>query len=140
MVFKNKEKQCLLEELLFLCNSMYLHGLKEDSEEIVGASNLFRLHYSIESSKNNVFFSLFKKDGHVLNSTELRVYDNCGIPYVSMWYRNLQSQLVEVNEPLSDIENYLMGYVNSLSNLNRVSALLYALQYNLRGAVYFVNT
>ena len=119
---------------------MYLHGLKEDSEEIVGASNLFRLHYSIESSKNNVFFSLFKKDGHVLNSTELRVYDNCGIPYVSMWYRNLQSQLVEVNEPLSDIENYLMGYVNSLSNLSRVSALLYALQYNLRGAVYFVNT
>lgn len=140
MVFKNKEKQCLLEELLFLCNSMYLHGLKEDSEEIVGASNLFRLHYSLESSKNNVFFSLFKKDGHVLNSTELRVYENGGIPYVSMWYRNLHSQLVEVNEPLSDIENYLMGYVNSLGNQSRVSALLHALKHNLRGTIYFVNT
>lgn len=140
MAFRNKEKQSLLQELNFLCNSMYLQGLKKDFEGIVSASNRFRLHYSLDSNKNNIFLSLVKTDNHVFNSTELRIYDNNGVPYVYMWYRDLRSQLVEVNEPLSDLETYLMGYVNSLGNLSRVSALLHALQYKLRGVVYFVNT
>lgn len=140
MSFKNKEKQSLLQELIFLCNSMYLHGLKEDFEGIIGTSNRFRLHYSLDSSKNNVFLSLLSSDNHVFNSMELRIYENNGIPYVYMWYRSLRSQLVEVNEPLSDIEEYLSGYVNSLGNQSRVFALLHALKHNLRGTVYIVDT
>lgn len=65
-VFKNKERQALLEELLIVCQSMAKRGLPEDIQRLVKGSARLGLTYRTSQSENALYMDLVTLDNQAL--------------------------------------------------------------------------
>ena len=136
-LFKNKEKQALLEELFTICQSMAKHGLPEDIQRLVKGSARLGLTYRTSQSENALYIDLVTLDNQALQPFTIQVYMNENIPWVHLVYFDKNNVNKTVNEPLTEVQTTLADLVSGIPSKSRVVAFRDALRLNLRTFIYW---
>lgn len=136
VLFKNKERQALLEELLQVCNSMVSEGIIRDAQSVAFGSRVIYLSYRADKSNNRLDFDLIKSNREPLQPFSLQVYEQEGISWVHLYYVDSSLKHIKETVPLYEIEKSLYNLVLGIKTTSRVSAFLHALKGNLCGYVY----
>ena len=136
-LFKNKEKQALLEELFTICQSMAKHGLPEDIQRLVKGSARLGLTYRTSQSENALYIDLVTLDNQALQPFTIQVYMNENIPWVHLDYFDKNNVNKTVNEPLTEVQTTLADLVSGIPSKSRVVAFRDALRLNLRTFIYW---
>lgn len=74
VLFKNKDRQALLEELLMVCQSMVDNGVPDVERRFVKASDRLNLIYTSSSKNNGLYIDLFSSTGGSIQPYELVVF------------------------------------------------------------------
>ena len=135
-LFKNKEKQALLEELVEVCRSMAKEGLIREVQNIAYGTRAIYLSYRADQSNNRIDFDLIKPNGYPLQPFSIQVYEQDDISWVHLYYVDSNSKHVKEDVPLSEVEQSLYKLVLGIRTASRVSAFLHALRGVLCGYVY----
>lgn len=139
VLFKNKEKQALLEELLIVCQSMAKHGLPDDIQRLVKGSSRLGLTYRTSQSENALYMDLVTLDNQALQPFTIQVYSKENAPWVHLYYVDKTKTSRKVDVPLSGVTTSLVDLILGISSQSRVVAFRDALYLNLRSFVYWVD-
>ena len=139
ILFKNKDKQALLEELFTICQSMAKHGLPEDLQRLVRGSARLGLTYRTSKSENALYIDLVTLDNQALQPFTIRVYMKENIPWVHLYYFDKNKVNKTVDEPLTEVQTTLADLISGIPSQSRVVAFKDALRFNLRNFVYWVD-
>lgn len=138
-LFKNKERQALLEELVTVCQSMAKHGLPDDILRNVKGSARLGLTYRTSQSENTLYIDLITFDTLALQSFVIQVYIKENAPWVHLYYVDKTKTSRKVDIPLSGVKTSLVDLILGISSQSRVVAFRDALYFNLRSFVYWEN-
>ena len=138
-VFKNKERQALLEELFIVCQSMAKHGLPEDILSNVKGSARLGLTYRTSQSENALYMDLITFDTLALQPFTIQVYIYIkeNVPWVHLYYVDKTKTSRKVDIPMSEVKTSLVDLILGISSQSRVVAFRDALYLNLRSFVYW---
>ena len=136
-VFKNKERQALLEELLIVCQSMAKHGLPEDIQRLVKGSARLGLTYRTSQSENALYMDLVTLDNQALQPFTIQVYFKENAPWVHLYYVDKTKTSRKVDVPMIGIKTSLVDLILGIPSQSRVVAFRDALYLNLRSFVYW---
>lgn len=136
ILFKNKDKQALLEELVEVCKSMANEGLIREAQRIAYGSKAIYLSYRADQSNNRLDFDLIKPNREPLQPFSIQFFEQGGISWVNLYYYDSKVKQVKETVPLYEIEQSLYNLVSGIKTPSRVSAFLHALKGNLCGFVY----
>lgn len=136
-MFKNKEKQALLDELLTVCRSMAKHGLPEDIQRLIKGSARLGLTYRTSQSENALYIDLVTLDNQALQPFTFQVYIKENAPWVHLYYVDKTKTSRKVDVPLSGVKTSLADLVSGIPSQSRVVAFRDALYLNLRSFVYW---
>lgn len=136
-LFKNKERQALLEELFTVCQSMAKHGLPEDIQRLVKGSARLGLTYRTSQSENALYIDLVTLDNQALQPFTFQVYIKENAPWVHLYYVDKTKTNRKVDIPLSGVKTSLVDLILGISSQSRVVAFRDALYLNLRSFVYW---
>lgn len=75
ILFKNKDKQALLEELVEVCKSMANEGLIREVQRIAYGSKAIYLSYRADPSNNRIDFDLIKPNREPLQPFSIQVFN-----------------------------------------------------------------
>ena len=139
VLFKNKEKQALLEELSTICKSMAKHGLPEDFQRMVKGSARLGLTYRTSQSENALYIDLVTLDNQALQPFTIQVYVKGNIPWVHLYYFDKNKVNRKVDIPLTEVQTTLVDLISGIPSQSRVVAFKDALCFNLRNFVYWVD-
>lgn len=139
ILFKNKEKQALLEELFTICQSMAKHGLPEDLQRMVKGSARLGLTYRTLQSENALYIDLITLDNQALQPFTIQVYMKENVPWVHLYYFDKNRVNKTVDEPLTEVQTTLVDLISGIPSQSRVIAFKDALRFNLRNFVYWVD-
>ena len=137
VLFKNKERQALLEELFMVCQSMAKHGLPDVERNTVKASDRLNLMYTSSSENNGLYIDLFSSTGGSIQPYELVVFKQNQDTWVHLEYDTEFRRRQRVDVLLSDVTEPLAELVKGIRSQNRVVAFLHALRLNLRDFIYW---
>lgn len=135
-LFKNKERQALLEELVEVCKSMACEGLIREAQNVAFGSKAIYLSYRADQSNTRLDFDLIKPNGEPLQPFSIQVFEQEGIPWVHLYYVDSNLKHLKEDVPLSEVEQSLYNLVSGIRTPSRVSAFLHALKGNLGGYIY----
>ena len=136
-LFKNKERQALLEELFMVCQFMAKHGLPEDIQRLVKESARLGLTYRTSQSENALYIDLVTLDNQALQPFTFQVYIKENAPWVHLYYVDKTKTSRKVDVPLSGVKTSLADLVSGIPSQSRVVAFRDALYLNLRSFVYW---
>lgn len=136
-LFKNKERQVLLEELFTVCQSMAKHGLPVDIRRLVKGSSRLGLTYRTSQSENALYMDLVTLDNQALQPFTIQVYIKEDAPWVHLYYVDKTKTNRKVDIPLSGVKTSLVDLILGISSQSRVVAFRDALYLNLRSFVYW---
>lgn len=139
VLFKNKERQALLEELLTVCQSMVIHGIPEDYQRIVKGSARLGLTYRTSQSENALHIDLVTLDNQALQPFTIQVYMKDNTPWVHLYYFDKSKVNRKVDIPLTEVQTTLVDLISGILSQSRVVAFKDALRFNLRNFVYWVD-
>ncbi len=137
VLFKNKERQALLEELVKVCQSMANKGIPDIERNIIKASDRLNLMYTSSSENNGLYIDLFSSTGGSIQPYELVVFKQNQDTWVHLEYDTEFRRRQHVDVLLSDVTEPLAELVKGIRSQNRVVAFLHALRLNLRGFIYW---
>lgn len=137
VLFKNKEKQALLEELFTVCQSMAKHGLPEDLQRLVKGSARLGLIYRTSQSENALYMDLVTLDNQALQPFTIQVYMKENSPWVHLYYVDKTKTSRKVDIPMNGVKTSLVDLILGISSQSRVVAFRDALYLNLRSFVYW---
>lgn len=136
-LFKNKERQTLLEELVTLCQSMADNGVPDVERYLVKASDRLNLVYTSNSENNGLYIDLFSSSGGSIQSYEFVVFTQNQETWVHLEYDTEFRRRQHVDVLLSDVLEPLAELVKGIRSQSRVVAFRHALRLNLRSFVYW---
>lgn len=136
-VFRNKDKQALLEELFTICQSMAKHGLPEDIQRLVRGSARLGLTYRTSQRENALYMDLVTLDNQALQPFTIQVYMKGNIPWVHLNYFDKNKVNKVVDDPLTEVQTTLADLISGILSQSRVVAFKDALRLNLRNFVYW---
>lgn len=136
ILFKNKDKRALLEELVDVCRSMAKEGLIREVQNVAYGTKAIYLSYRADQSNNRIDFDLIKPNGEPLQPFSIQVFEREGIAWVHLYFVDSNSKHVKEDVPLSEVEQSLYKLVLGIRTASRVSAFLHALRGVLCGYVY----
>lgn len=136
-LFKNKERQALLEELLTVCQSMADNGVPDVERYLVKASDRLNLMYTSSSKNNGLYIDLFSSSGGSIQPYEIVVFTQNQDTWVHLEYETEFRRRQHVDVLLSDVLEPLAELVKGIHSQSRVVAFLHALRLNLRSFVYW---
>ena len=136
-LFKNAEKQALLEELFTICQSMAKHGLPEDLQRMVKGSARLGLTYRTSQSENALYIDLVTLDNQALQPFTIQVYMKENIPWVHLYYVDKTKTSRKVDIPMSGVKASLVDLIHGILSQSRVVAFRDALYFNLRSFIYW---
>lgn len=136
-VFKNKERQNLLEELVILCQSMANNGVPDVERQLVKASDRLNLMYTSSSKNNGLYIDLFRTTGGSIQPYELVVFKQNQDTWVHLEYDTEFRRRQRVDVLLNDVVEPLADLIKGIRSQSRVVAFLHALRLNLRGFIYW---
>lgn len=137
VLFKNKERQALLDELFTVCQSMAKHGLPDDILRNVKGSARLGLTYRTSQSENALYIDLITFDTLALQSFAIQVYIKENAPWVHLYYVDKTKTSRKVDVPMSEVKTSLVDLILGISSQSRVVAFRDALYLNLRSFVYW---
>ncbi len=137
VLFKNKDRQALLEELLMVCQSMANNGVPDIERNIVKASDRLNLMYTSSAENNGLYIDLFSSSGGSIQPYEIVVFTQNQDTWVHLEYETEFRRRQHVDVLLSDVTEPLAELVKGIRSQNRVVAFLHALRLNLRGFIYW---
>ena len=137
VLFKNKERQALLEELLIVCQSMAKHGLPDDIQRLVKGSARLGLTYRTSQSENALYMDLVTLDNQALQPFTIQVYIKESAPWVHLYYVDKTKTSRKVDIPMNAVKTSLVDLILGISSQSRVVAFRDALYLNLRSFVYW---
>lgn len=110
VLFKNKERQALLEELVKVCQSVADNGVPDVERQLVKASDRLNLMYTSSSENNGLYIDLFSSTGGSIQPYELVVFKQNQDTWVHLEYdtefrrrQRVDVLLNDVVEPLADL-------------------------------------
>lgn len=136
-LFKNKERQALLEELLTVCQSMADNGVPDVERYLVKASDRLNLMYTSSSKNNGLYIDLFSSSGGSIQPYEIVVFTQNQDTWVHLEYETEFRRRQHVDVLLSDVLEPFAELVKGIRSQSRVVAFLHALRLNLRSFVYW---
>lgn len=136
-LFKNKERQALLEELLTVCQSMADNGVPDVERYLVKASDRLNLMYTSSSKNNGLYIDLFSSSGGSIQPYEIVVFTQNQATWVHLEYETEFRRRQHVDVLLSDVLEPFAELVKGIRSQSRVVAFLHALRLNLRSFVYW---
>lgn len=139
ILFKNREKQALLEELFTICQSMAKHGLPEDLQRMVKGSARLGLTYRTSQSENALYIDLVTLDNQALQPFTIQVYMKDNTPWVHLYYFDKSKVNRKVDIPLTEVQTTLVDLISGIPSQSRVVAFKDSLRFNLRNFVYWVD-
>lgn len=139
VLFKNKERQALLDELLTVCQSMVKYGVPEDYQRIVKGSARLGLTYRTSKGDNALYMDLVTLDNQALQPFTIQVYMKGNIPWVHLNYFDKNKVNKVVDDPLTEVQTTLADLISGILSQSRVVAFKDALRLNLRNFVYWEN-
>ena len=137
VLFKNKEKQVLLEELVTVCQSMAKHGLPDDIQRLVKGSARLGLTYRTSQSENALYMDLVTLDNQALQPFTIQVYIKDNAPWVHLYYVDKTKTSRKVDVPMVGVQTSLVDLILGIPTQSRVVAFRDALYLNLRSFVYW---
>lgn len=137
VLFKNKEKQALLEELVTVCQSMAKHGLPDDIQRLVKGSARLGLTYRTSQSENALYMDLVTLDNQALQPFTIQVYIKDNAPWVHLYYVDKTKTSRKVDVPMVGVQTSLVDLILGIPTQSRVVAFRDALYLNLRSFVYW---
>lgn len=137
VLFKNKERQALLEELVTVCQSMDNNGIPDIERNIIKASDRLNLMYTSSSENNGLYIDLFSSSGGSVQSYEIVVFTQNQDTWVHLEYETEFRRRQHVDVLLSDVVEPLAELVKGIRSQSRVVAFLHALRLNIRGFIYW---
>lgn len=137
VLFKNKEKQALLEELVTVCQSMAKHGLPDDIQRLVKGSARLGLTYRTSQSENALYMDLVTLDNQALQPFTIQVYIKDNAPWVHLYYVDKTKTSRKVDVPMVGVQTSLIDLILGIPTQSRVVAFRDALYLNLRSFVYW---
>ena len=136
-LFKNKERQALLEELVTVCQSMAKHGLPDDIQRLVKGSARLGLTYRTSQSENALYMDLVTLDNQALQPFTIQVYIKDNAPWVHLYYVDKTKTSRKVDVPIIGVKTSLVDLILGIPSQSRVVAFLHALRLNLKSFVYW---
>lgn len=136
-LFKNKERQALLEELFTVCQSMAKHGLPDDIQRLVKGSARLGLTYRTSQSENALYMDLVTLDNQALQPFTIQVYIKDNAPWVHLYYVDKTKTSRKVDVPMVGVQTSLVDLILGIPTQSRVVAFRDALYLNLRSFVYW---
>ena len=136
-MFKNKERQALLEELVTVCQSMADNGVPDVERQLVKASDRLNLMYTSSSKNNGLYIDLFSSSGGSIQPYEFVVFTQDHDTWVHLEYETEFRRRQHVDVLLGDVVEPLAELVKGIRSQSRVVAFLHALRLNLRSFVYW---
>ena len=137
VLFKNKDRQALLEELLMVCQSMVDNGVPDVERRLVKASDRLNLMYTSSSKNNGLYIDLFSSIGGSIQPYELVAFKQNQDTWVHLEYDTEFRRRQRVDVLLNDVVEPLADLIKGIRSQSRVVAFLHALRLNLRGFIYW---
>ena len=137
VLFKNKDRQALLEELLMVCQSMADNGVPDIERNIVKASDRLNLMYTSSAENNGLYIDLFSSSGGSIQPYEIVVFTQDQDTWVHLEYETEFRRRQRVDVLLNDVVEPLADLIKGIRSQSRVVAFLHALRLNLRGFIYW---
>lgn len=137
VLFKNKERQALLEELVKVCQSIVDNGVSDVERQLVKASDRLNLMYTSSSKNNGLYIDLFSSAGGSIQPYEIVVFTQSQDTWVHLEYETEFRRRQHVDVLLCDVIEPLAELVKGIRSQSRVVAFLHALRLNLRGFIYW---
>lgn len=138
IMFKNKDRQALLEELFDLCESMVHEGLLREGQGVVVGTSSIYLSYHADKGNNRLDMDLIKSNREPLEPFSIQVFEKDGVQFIHLYYVDSKGHTIKTDFPLNRVEIGLYDLVLGIRTPSRVSAFLHALRGNLRGLLYVV--
>ena len=138
IMFKNKDRQALLEELFDLCESMVHDGLLRERQGVVVGTSSIYLSYHADKGNNRLDMDLIKSNREPLEPFSIQVFEKDGVQFIHLYYVDSKGHTIKTDFPLNRVEIGLYDLVLGIRTPSRVSAFLHALRGNLRGLLYVV--
>lgn len=138
IMFKNKDRQALLEELFDLCESMVHEGLLREGQGVVVGTSSIYLSYHADKGNNRLDMDLIKSNREPLEPFSIQVFEKDGVQFIHLYYVDSRGHTIKTDFPLNRVEIGLYDLVLGIRTPSRVSAFLHALRGNLRGLLYVV--
>lgn len=138
IMFKNKDRQALLEELFDLCESMVHEGLLRERQGVVVGTSSIYLSYHADKGNNRLDMDLIKSNREPLEPFSIQVFEKDGVQFIHLYYVDSKGHTIKTDFPLNRVEIGLYDLVLGIRTPSRVSAFLHALRGNLRGLLYVV--
>ena len=136
-LFKNEERQALLEELVTVCQSMADNGVPDVERRLVKASDRLNLMYTSSSKNNGLYIDLFSSAGGSIQPYEIVVFTQNQDTWVHLEYETEFRRRQHVDVLLCDVVEPLADLIKGIRSQSRVVAFLHALRLNLRGFIYW---
>lgn len=137
VLFKNKERQALLEELVKVCQSVAGNGVPDVERQLVKASDRLNLMYTSSSENDGLYIDLFSSTGGSIQPYELVVFKQNQDTWVHLEYDTEFRRRQRVDVLLNDVVEPLADLIKGIRSQSRVVAFLHALRLNLRGFIYW---
>lgn len=130
-VFKNKERQALLEGLLSVCQKMAEYGIKDDIQRNIKGSSRLGLSCRASKEDNALYLELITSYHQALQPFTIQVYTKDNTPWVHLYYVDKTKVSRKVDIPLSEVESHLANLILGIPSQSRVCAFHSALYWFL---------
>lgn len=130
-LFKNKEREALLEDLLSVCQKMAEYGIKDDIQRNIKGSSRLGLSCRASKEDNALYLELITSYHQSLQPFIIQVYTKDNIPWVHLDYSDKNKVNKTVDEPLTEVQTTLADLISGIPTESRVIAFHSALYWFL---------